>query len=60
MLNENDLYPTYNDLATIMGLRHRKLAGKAELDDYGVNYLWAPYRIDPKLAKRDLCWSRDD
>jgi hypothetical protein len=59
MLSENDLYPTYNDLATIMGLKHRKLTGKAELDDYGVNYLWAPYRIDPKLAKRDLCWSRD-
>jgi hypothetical protein len=60
MLNENDLFPTYNDIATSMNLRHRKLTGKAELDDYGVSYLWAPFRIDPKLAERQLCWVLGD
>ena len=55
--HENDLFPTFNDIAAIKGLKHRKLTGKAELDDYGVNYLWGPYRIDPTLAERDLRWA---
>ena len=60
MLNENDLFPTFNDIATTMNLRHRKLTGTGELDEYGVNSLWAPFRIDPKLAERELRWVLGD
>jgi capsular polysaccharide biosynthesis protein len=57
LLNENDMFPTYNDIATVCGLRHRKLTGNAVRDEYGLNYVWAPFRIDPELAKRDMLWA---
>jgi capsular polysaccharide biosynthesis protein len=57
ILNENDLFPTYNDIAAILDLKHRKLTGKAELDFYGANFLWAPYRVNAALAERSLRWS---
>jgi capsular polysaccharide biosynthesis protein len=57
LLNENDLFPTYNDIAAVTGLKHRKLAGVSERDFYGVNFLWSPYRIDSKQATRDLRWA---
>jgi capsular polysaccharide biosynthesis protein len=37
-MNENDLFPTYNDLSTVMGLFHRKLTGRPEVDDNGMHF----------------------
>ncbi len=56
ILSENDLFPTFTDLATIMGHSHRKLAGTPELDDKGCNFIWGPYRVDLELTERHLRW----
>jgi hypothetical protein len=56
MANANDLFPTYNDLAAVMTLGHRKLGGAATKDDYNMEHIWASFWIDPKNAERDLRW----
>ncbi len=57
LLNENDLFPTFNDLATLGELAHRKVTAKGEPDDLGVISTWAPFSIDISLAERGMRWA---
>lgn len=57
ILNGNDLFPTFNDMAIVLDHAHRKLAGTPERNADGFNFLWSRYSVDMSMAEYHLKWA---